>query len=105
MLSVLLVSLCMPVIHKLNILGGMKLEYYKSVGGRHDFSLKFSGGGRGILAETKDHTTNNDGVSIDWSLHLEDSSNVQTISWMLHQLMDPREEYLENYRCVDNVKS
>ena len=62
-------------------------------------------GGRGILAETKDHTTNNDGVFIDWSLHLEDSSNVQTISWMLHQLMDPREEYLENYRCVDNVKS
>ena len=40
-------------------------------------------------------TTNNDGVCIDWSLHLEDSSNVQTISGMLHQLMDPRGEYLE----------
>ena len=25
------------------------------------------------------HTTNNDGVCIDWSLHLEDSSNLQTI--------------------------
>ena len=46
------------------------------------------------------HTTNND-VYVDWSLHLEDSSNVQTISGMLHQLMDLREEYLDNYRCVD----
>ena len=34
------------------------------------------------------HTTNNDGVCIDWFLHLEDSSNVQTVSGMLHQLMD-----------------
>ena len=25
------------------------------------------------------HTANNDGVCIDWSLHLEDSSNVQTM--------------------------
>ena len=40
------------------------------------------------------HTTNNDGVCTDWSLHLEDSSNIQTISGMLHQLMDPRAEYL-----------
>ena len=46
-------------------------------------------------------TTNDDGVCFNWSLHLEDSSNVQTISGMLHQLMDPRGEYLENYRCVD----
>ena len=43
------------------------------------------------------HTTN-DSVCIDWSLHLEDSSDLQTISAMLHQLMDPRGEYLENYR-------
>ena len=50
------------------------------------------------------HTTNNDGVCIDWSLHLEDSSNLQTISGMLHQLMDPRGEYLENYRCVDRCQ-
>ena len=50
------------------------------------------------------HTTNNDGVCIDWSLDLEDSSNVQTISGMLHQLMDPRKEYLGNYRCVDGYQ-
>ena len=43
------------------------------------------------------HTTNNDGECIDWSLHLEDSNNVQA----LHQLMNPRRGYLENYRCVD----
>ena len=50
------------------------------------------------------HTANDDGVCIDWSLHLEDSSNLQTISGMLHQLMDPRGEYLENYRCVDQCQ-
>ena len=50
------------------------------------------------------HTTNNDGVCIDWFLHLEDSSDVQTISGMLHQLMDPKGEYLENYRCVDRCQ-
>ena len=44
------------------------------------------------------HTTNNDGVRIDWFLHLEDSSNLQTISGMLQQLMNPRKEYLKNYR-------
>ena len=48
-----------------------------------------------------DQTTNNDGVCIDWSLHLEDSSNVQTVNGMLHPLMDPRREHLENYKCVD----
>ena len=47
------------------------------------------------------HTTNNDGACIDWSLDLEDSSIAQTISGILHQLMSPRGEYLENYRCVD----
>ena len=47
------------------------------------------------------HTANNDGVCIDLSLHLEDSGNVQTISALLHQPMDPREEYLENCICVD----
>ena len=50
------------------------------------------------------HTTKNDGVCIDWCLHLEDSSNVQTISEMLHQLIDPRGEYLENYRCVEGCQ-
>ena len=33
MLNVLVVSLCEPVILKLKLLGGEKLEYYKSVGG------------------------------------------------------------------------
>lgn len=41
------------------------------------------------------HITSNNGVCIDWSLHLVNSSNVQTIRGMLHQLMDPRGEYLE----------
>ena len=50
------------------------------------------------------HTTNNDGVCIDWSLHLENSNDVQTISGMLHQLMDPRGEYLENCRCADGCQ-
>ena len=45
------------------------------------------------------HTENTNGVCIYTSLHLGDSSNVQIISGMLHQLMDPRGEYLENYRC------
>ena len=56
------------------------------------------------LCKDSGHTTNNDGVCIDRSLHLENSSNVQTISWMLHQLMDGRGEYLENYRCVDRCQ-
>ena len=34
------------------------------------------------------HTTNYDGVCIDWSLHLKDSNNIQTISGMLNQLID-----------------
>ena len=38
---------------------------------------------------------------IDWCLHLEDLSTIQTISGMLHQLMDPRGEYLENYIFAD----
>ena len=45
------------------------------------------------------HTANKNGLCIDTSLHLEDSSNVQTISGMLHQLMDPRGEYSKKYRC------
>ena len=40
------------------------------------------------------HATNNDGVCIYWSLYLEDSRSVQTISGILHQLVDPRREYL-----------
>ena len=51
------------------------------------------------------HATNNDGVCIDWSLHLEDSNNVQTINGMLHQLMNSRGEYLENYRFVDGCQN
>ena len=47
------------------------------------------------------HTTNNNGVCIHWSLNLEDSNNLQTISGMSHQFMDPRGEYLKNYSCVD----
>ena len=35
MLEVLVVSLRKPVIHKLNILGGEKLEYYKINAGNH----------------------------------------------------------------------
>ena len=50
------------------------------------------------------HTTNNDGVCIDRSLHLEDSKNFQKLSWMLHQLIDPRGEYLKNFRCVDGCQ-
>ena len=49
-------------------------------------------------------TANNKGVCINWSLHLEDSFNVQTISEMVHQLMDPRVEYLENYRYVNGCQ-
>ena len=56
------------------------------------------------LCDDCGHTTNNDGVCIDWPLNLEDSSNVQTISGMLHQLMDPRGEYLENCRCPDGCQ-
>ena len=50
------------------------------------------------------HTANNDGVCIDWSLYLEDSSNIQTKSGMLHQLMDPRGEYLEYCTCADGCQ-
>ena len=49
------------------------------------------------------HSTSIDGVCIDWFLHLEVSSIVQTISGMLHQLVDPR-EYLEKYRFVDGCQ-
>ena len=50
------------------------------------------------------NTTNNDRVCIDWSLHLDNSNNVQKISGMLHELMDPMEEYLDNCRCVDTCQ-
>ena len=50
------------------------------------------------------HTANDNGVCIDWSLHLEYSSNIKTIGGMLHQLMDPSREYLENYRCADGYQ-
>ena len=43
------------------------------------------------------HTKNNDGVCIDWSLYLDNSSNHQTIRGLLHQLMvEIRGEFLEN---------
>ena len=57
------------------------------------------------LCNDSGHTSNNDGVCIDWSLHMEDSSNIQTISGTLHQLMDPRGEYLENCRCADECQN
>ena len=50
------------------------------------------------------HATNNDGACTDYSLDLEDSSNTQTISGMLHQFMDQRREYLENCRCTDRCQ-
>ena len=43
-------------------------------------------------------------VCIDRSQHLEDSSNFQIVSGMLHQLWDPREEYLENDRGIDGCQ-
>ena len=45
----LVVSLCKPVIHKLKILGGGKLEYYKTVRGttkREGPNFEISVGGR-----------------------------------------------------------
>ena len=42
------------------------------------------------------HTTNNDVVCIEWFLHLEDSSNVQTVNRMLHQLIDLGKVNAEN---------
>ena len=59
---------------------------------------------KSILCNDCGHFTNNDGVCIDWSLLLEDLSNIQAISGMLHQLMDPGGEYLENYRCTDGCQ-
>ena len=50
------------------------------------------------------HTSNNGGVCTDWSLNLENSSNIQTMIEMLHQLIDPMGEYLENYRCADGCQ-
>ena len=51
----LVVSLCKPVIHKLKILGGRKLEYYKSMGGNHEkvggganFEVSVGGSKRGV---------------------------------------------------------
>ena len=45
------------------------------------------------------HIANTNGVCVGMSLHLEDSSNIQRISGMSHQLMNPRGEYLEYSRC------
>ena len=41
-----------------------------------------------------------DCVCMDFFVHLEDWSNVQIINVIIHQLMDPRGEYLENCRCI-----
>ena len=38
-------------------------------------------------------------------MYLEDSSNIQTIRGMLHQLMDPRGEYLEITNVQMDAKS
>ena len=45
------------------------------------------------------HTINSDGACIDWSLHIEDSHNLQTISGILHDLMDPNGRPLQGYKC------
>ena len=50
------------------------------------------------------HFSNNDGVCNDWSFNLKDSRSIQTITGMLHQLMDSRGEYLENNRCADGCQ-
>ena len=41
------------------------------------------------------HTANNDGVCVDQSIHLEDSSNIQTIIGISHQMY---------YRCIDGCQ-
>ena len=57
-LSMLVVSLCKPVIHKFKLLAGVKPEYYKSMGEttkRGDQILKFQWGskrGRGMQFST-----------------------------------------------------
>ena len=45
------------------------------------------------------HVINNNGVCIDWPLHINDSTNIQSISGMLNELMDPRGKLLQDYRC------
>ena len=45
------------------------------------------------------------GVCIDWSVHLEDWNNVKTINRTLHQLIDAKGKYLENYRYVDECET
>ena len=55
------------------------------------------------LSNDSGHITNNDGLCIDWSLHLEHLRGLQTISGMLCLLMNPG-GYLENYRCVDGCQ-
>ena len=53
MLNVLVVSLCKSVIHKLKMLGWVKLEYYKSVKGNHkrgEANFEISVGGSNIGA-------------------------------------------------------
>ena len=68
-------------------------KLYSSINDDHKFKI--------INCNDYGHTTNNNGVCIHWSLHSEDSSNLQIISGMLQQLMDLRGEYFESYRCVD----
>ena len=46
-----------------------------------------------ILCNVGGHTTNNDGVCLGWSLHLEDSCNVQTVSGMVHSLWIQWEDF------------
>ena len=43
-------------------------------------------------------------LCIDWSLHIDNSSNVQTIRGMLHQVMEPRVKLLKNYSCLDGCQ-
>ena len=46
-----------------------------------------------------DHTINKEDTCIDWSLNIEDSSNLQTISGILNELMDANGRHLQDYRC------
>ena len=53
------------------------------------------------LCENSDchHGINKEDTCIDWSLNVEDSSDLQTISGILHNLMDPRVRRMQDYRC------
>ena len=74
----LVVSFCKPVIHKLKILGGGKLEYYKSIGAK----TKKKGGGKiwnfsGEKQKGKEDTIFDSNLMGDI---LEETMNVNTLT-------------------------